>query len=367
MEGIGDGNDHGDASRRNDDFAMLELNNPEISLDHRQTACDRLKQALFSSTSTYKMSLEKAISTAAKIEESVFVATLTKNDYERMIEARINYIKNKISSSNSGNDLIPPSNVSSGRTTNEAILGPASPTTSALKYLNDEEKQFVITKLAPLQVHLPKMERLINLFKQNQLPSQSEPVMADWSESLKKYMALKGVLQKQIELFSQDNYILTPASANSLVEHVQKMTNLLVNRARTFLVPNSGQPQNEPVMKSKKIKPLTLSIELPNFNPEYVDDEKLERLLVELSPQPTFKKVIIEKPYRLLVYLGVGNCDFLVKFTFVAGKEIIWQIERGKEHFKCTHELIGEKSIRSIWRHSLFHYNQSIKNKLSHT
>jgi hypothetical protein len=346
---------------------MLEMNNPEVSLDHRQAACERLKQALFSTASTLKMSLEKAVSTAAKIEESVFVATLTKNDYERMIETRINYIKNKISPG-SGSDLMPPSNISSAKTTNENIMGPSSPTSAAaLKYLNDEEKQFVITKLAPLQVHLPKMERLINLFKQNQLPSLSEPVMADWTESLKKYMALKGVLQKQIELFSQDSYILTPASANSLVEHVQKMTNLLVNRARTFLMPTPVQPQNEPTAKSKKTNPLLVSIELPNFTPEYIDDEKLERQLAELSPRPTFKKIIIERPNRLLLYLGVGNGDFMMRFTLVASKEITWQIERGREYFKCTHDLIGEKNLRSIWRHSIFHYNQSIKNKLSNT
>ena len=372
MEGFGISKDNDAAPEQVSDFAMLEINNPEVSPDHRQVMRERLKQALFSTPSTtlFKMPPERAAGTAAKIEESVFVATLTKIDYERMIETRINYIRNKISTPSGATEPnSPSSSASSSGIINEGVSNITSPTSSALKYLGDEEKQYVITKLAPLQVHLPKMERLIDLFKQHQL-SQSNMSMTttdDWSESLKKYIALKGVLQKQIELFSQDSYILTPVSANSLVEHVQKMTNLLVTRARTFLLPASGQTTTDSNRKIKKAKPLIVSIELPNFNPEYIDEEKLERQLADLNPQPSLKKVIMEKPFRYLVYLGANNCDFLVKFTVIAGREIIWQIERGKEYFKCAHDIIGERNFRVIWRHLMFHYSQSIKNKLSNT
>ena len=85
----------------NDDVDLLMIGgvNPEVNIEAREEARQRLHQALLQQQ---PLSTNKVLEAASKIEESVFVATLTKEDYDRMISTRITFLTNN-NNNNSNN------------------------------------------------------------------------------------------------------------------------------------------------------------------------------------------------------------------------------------------------------------------------
>ena len=345
------------------DLLMMGGVNPEVLADLRQEARERLQSALFQQQQQQagSASTAKIQEAASKIEESVFVATMTREDYERMISARIAFISNTknhagINSSNNNSSGSASSSSSKRNSSGELSTSTTSP---PLKMLTDEEKQYVIGKLAPLQVHLPKMEKLLAIF-----PQQPNADL-DLVENLRKYAALKGVLQKQLELFPQDAYIVTPTSANSLVEHVHKLTSVLVQKAKNYVSPSAT---TTPPVIAQKVQPasaqttkkiLQISLELPNFDRPFVNEALLRRELDLLNPTPSVVKVIQEQPDRFIVYLG-SEAGVLLRFAVTPSLDVHHQIERGRTLLTlCNHAIVGGPStIRSVWRHLMYHHLQ---------
>lgn len=340
------------------DEQMLLMNNPEVYSEHRQEAIKRLEQSLLVQHPSSNPA--KITQAASRIEESVFGATFTRDEYERMINSRINHITNsaKKTLTNSSSSSSTSSLGESSSSTSSSTISVNAP----LKSLSDEEKQFVIGKLAPLQVHLPKMEKLLLLFQQQQSLSKDPEL----TEYLRKYTALKGVLQKQLELFPLDSYIVTPTSASSLVEHVHKLTATLVLKAKGLLsTTNSNQKTTQPLQVKPILTNLSLTGELDDFEKPFLNGESIEQELKLLHPPPQFQKILFHRPDGMVIFLGWER--LLIKFQLtpsrkkiIPGYELQYKIQRGQALIsKCNHGIIGGKvNIRSIWRHLLHHYNK---------
>lgn len=289
---------------------------------------------------------------AYRLEESIFQASGNRVDYERMLHNAL-----------SSHHHHPPTAGANPAVSNGTVR------------LSDDEKQFVIGKLAPLQVHLPKMDKLLLLFQQHLAanPSVGEQLLTDdestsnggsssaVSDVLRKYGGLRQMLHRQLELFSQDVYMLTPAQAVALVEHVHRLTNVLVQKARQFLQA-SGPPETptDSLQAKFSLAPAAMG---PVFAAPTLSRARLERDLHALMPTPLHTKVCQEGiAGEASVYCQLSE-SIIVHFRVSSGSDADdWNVDfaifQGRRATKlpCQHAMIGAKpTMASLWRHIAYH------------
>jgi hypothetical protein len=89
--------------------------------------------------------------------------------------------------------------------------------------LNAEEKNAVKKIIDSLKAFIPKIEILITVSNSIGIPM----------ENLKKISNLKDILVKQLELFKNDIFLLSPFMAENLAEHMRKFVTLLLHKVNS--------------------------------------------------------------------------------------------------------------------------------------
>ena len=151
-------------------------------------------------------------------------------------------------------------------------------TTGALPNLSlsADEKMAVHKIVDSLKIFLPKIDLLLNV-------SSSIGISQD---NLKKVVNLKNILLKQIELFKNDVYLLSPFMAENLSEHLKKFISLLLSKI-------NGHPAAQSIIEKLRRHSPSNGQDAEKQPEEKVSIEAVEKPVTSSTNQP----FIVEKKH----------------------------------------------------------------------
>lgn len=177
------------------------LGNPEIQDKDRMAIVERLER-FFRDFLKHPQPRDSAV----KVENSIYEATTTRDEYKKMIMSKMQYLQSNTAAINNGNAGIQ----SVGNSTPQSIANGGSG-----KRTPAHEKAEIRGLIQGIQHKLPIIDRFIALHTNT--PTKMDP------EVVRKFASLRNVLVKQIGLLDSDTFILTVANTSVLIDQINRM------------------------------------------------------------------------------------------------------------------------------------------------
>lgn len=166
---------------------------------------------------------------AVKVEDSVFQATITREDYRKMIISRMqflqqqminvnNNVQNTLSNSmhNAASNSMNSTHSSSSNNMQNIMQSTSSPSMQK-QQLSMHEKSEIHALLSSIQPDLPQIDKILAINTSTVSSTKLDP------ELIRKFSSLRNILVKQIDLLPMGTFILTVSKTVALVDQLKRL------------------------------------------------------------------------------------------------------------------------------------------------